>query len=35
MTRFPDTHLAVPAESLSWRQTRLTRGLTALPLTLA
>ncbi|QES57150.1 cytochrome P450 [Streptomyces venezuelae] len=35
LTRFPGTRLAVPEESLTWRQTRLTRGLTALPLTLA
>ncbi|WP_405977440.1 cytochrome P450 [Streptomyces sp. NBC_00158] len=35
LTRFPDTRLAVPADSLTWRRTRLTRGLTALPLTLA
>ncbi|MFJ3880299.1 cytochrome P450 [Streptomyces sp. NPDC090077] len=34
VTRFPDTRLAVPAESLAWRHTRLTRGLAALPLTL-
>ncbi|WDT89632.1 cytochrome P450 [Streptomyces sp. SCSIO-PteL053] len=34
VTRFPDTGLAVSAESLSWRRTRLTRGLTALPLVL-
>lgn len=34
MTRFPNLRLAVPAESLAWRRTRLTRGLTALPLTL-
>ncbi len=35
LTRFPNTRLALPPESLTWRQTRLTRGLTALPLTLA
>ncbi|MCX5393745.1 hypothetical protein [Streptomyces sp. NBC_00094] len=35
VTRFPNTRLAIPAESLTWRPTRLTRGLTALPLTLA
>ncbi|MFE9116049.1 cytochrome P450 [Streptomyces sp. NPDC007172] len=35
VTRFPGTRLAVPAESLVWRRTRLTRGLTALPLALA
>ncbi|MFE3935188.1 cytochrome P450, partial [Streptomyces goshikiensis] len=34
VTRFPDIRLAVPEQSLSWRRTRLTRGLTALPLTL-
>ncbi|MFE6768739.1 cytochrome P450 [Streptomyces fimicarius] len=34
VTRFPDTRLAVSAESLAWRRTRLTRGLTALPLVL-
>lgn len=34
VTRFPNTRLTVPAESLTWRQTRLTRGLTTLPLTL-
>ncbi|OEJ34146.1 cytochrome P450 family protein [Streptomyces subrutilus] len=35
LTRFPNTRLTIPADSLTWRQTRLTRGLTALPLTLA
>lgn len=35
VTRFPNTRLAVPEDSLTWRRTRLTRGLTALPLTLA
>ncbi|MFD5410272.1 cytochrome P450 family protein [Streptomyces nojiriensis] len=35
VTRFPDTRLAVPADTLTWRRTRLTRGLTTLPLTLA
>ncbi|MFJ3977860.1 cytochrome P450 [Streptomyces sp. NPDC090021] len=35
VSRFPNTRLAIPAESLTWRQTRLTRGLTTLPLTLA
>lgn len=35
MTRFPNTRLAVAPEALTWRRTRLTRGLTALPLTLA
>ncbi|MFE1556544.1 cytochrome P450 [Streptomyces sp. NPDC058734] len=35
LTRFPDTRLAVPPESLTWRRTRLTRGLAALPLVLA
>ncbi|MER7821080.1 cytochrome P450 [Streptomyces sp. NPDC096097] len=34
VTRFPNTRLAVPAQSLTWRRTRLTRGLAALPLTL-
>ncbi|PSK69024.1 cytochrome P450 [Streptomyces sp. CS149] len=34
VTRFPDTGLAVDAEALAWRRTRLTRGLTALPLVL-
>lgn len=33
LTRFPDLHLAVPPNSLTWRHTRLTRGLTSLPLT--
>ncbi|MFE1416555.1 cytochrome P450 [Streptomyces sp. NPDC058746] len=35
LTRFPNTSLSVPADSLTWRPTRLTRGLTTLPLTLA
>ncbi|MGA6169167.1 cytochrome P450 family protein [Streptomyces sp. NPDC012600] len=35
LTRFPHTRLAVPEDSLTWRRTRLTRGLTALPLRLA
>ncbi|WP_030715742.1 cytochrome P450 family protein [Streptomyces sp. NRRL F-2580] len=35
LTRFPHTRLAIPAESLTWRRTRLTRGLTTLPLALA
>lgn len=30
-TRFPDLHLAVPAQELQWRHTRLMRGLVALP----
>ncbi|MFF6785093.1 cytochrome P450 [Streptomyces sp. NPDC012510] len=34
LTRFPDLHLAVPPSSLTWRHTRLTRGLTSLPLTM-
>ncbi|MFJ9327188.1 cytochrome P450 [Streptomyces sp. NPDC101230] len=34
LTRFPGLRLAVPAESLTWRRTRLTRGLAALPLVL-
>ncbi|MEU6484199.1 cytochrome P450 [Streptomyces sp. NPDC046887] len=34
LTRFPHTRLAIPAESLTWRRTRLTRGLAALPLVL-
>ncbi|MCK8675968.1 cytochrome P450 family protein [Streptomyces lichenis] len=34
LTRFPHTRLAVPADSLTWRRTRLTRGLAALPLVL-
>ncbi|MGW6845423.1 cytochrome P450 family protein [Streptomyces sp. NPDC054958] len=34
VTRFPNTRLAVPAQSLTWRRTRLTRGLATLPLTL-
>lgn len=32
ITRFPDARLAVPAEKLTWRHTRLMRGLTSLPL---
>lgn len=32
ITRFPHARLAVPAEKLTWRHTRLMRGLTALPL---
>lgn len=32
ITRFPDVRLAAPAEQLTWRHTRLMRGLTALPL---
>ncbi|AEW95174.1 MULTISPECIES: cytochrome P450 family protein [Streptomycetaceae] len=31
LTRFPDMQLAVPAEQLTWRRTRLVRGLAALP----
>lgn len=31
LTRFPDLHLAVPHEHLTWRQTRLVRGLVSLP----
>ncbi|MEU3837283.1 cytochrome P450 family protein [Streptomyces microflavus] len=34
VTRFPNTRLAIPAESLTWRRTRLTRGLATLPLIL-
>ncbi|MFF0214318.1 cytochrome P450 family protein [Streptomyces vinaceus] len=34
LTRFPDVRAAVPADSLTWRRTRLTRGLAALPLIL-
>ncbi|MEU8462393.1 cytochrome P450 [Streptomyces sp. NPDC029003] len=34
MTRHPDARLAVPPDSLPHRRTRLTRGLTTLPLTL-
>ncbi|MGW0712222.1 cytochrome P450 family protein [Streptomyces sp. NPDC002643] len=33
LTRFPDLRLAVPPNELTWRHTRLTRGLTSLPLT--
>ncbi|WP_262063822.1 cytochrome P450 family protein [Streptomyces sp. STR69] len=29
--RFPDVRLALPVEQLEWRHTRLTRGLTSLP----
>ncbi len=32
ISRFPDVRLAVPAEELAWRHTRLMRGLTTLPL---
>ncbi|OEJ25829.1 cytochrome [Streptomyces agglomeratus] len=32
ISRFPDVRLAVPAEELDWRHTRLMRGLTTLPL---
>lgn len=32
-TRFPHLRLAVPAEELAWRQTRLMRGLQSLPVT--
>ncbi|MFJ7960155.1 cytochrome P450 [Streptomyces sp. NPDC096319] len=35
LTRFPNTRLSVPADRLTWRRTRLTRGLETLPLTLA
>ncbi|MEU9233147.1 cytochrome P450 family protein [Streptomyces subrutilus] len=35
LTRFPHLHLTTPATPLPWRQTRLTRGLKSLPLTLA
>ncbi|WP_129305325.1 cytochrome P450 [Streptomyces sp. L2] len=31
LARFPALRLAVPAEQLTWRRTRLVRGLTALP----
>ncbi|ROQ99798.1 cytochrome P450 [Streptomyces sp. 2132.2] len=34
VTRFPDVRTAVPPDSLTWRRTRLTRGLAALPLAL-
>ncbi|MGX1885483.1 cytochrome P450 family protein [Streptomyces sp. NPDC055287] len=34
LTRFPEMRLAVPSEDLEWRQTRLMRGLTALPVSL-
>ncbi|MFJ6051579.1 cytochrome P450 [Streptomyces sp. NPDC092307] len=34
VTRFPNARPAVPVQSLTWRRTRLTRGLAALPLTL-
>ncbi|MGK3944560.1 cytochrome P450 [Streptomyces caeruleatus] len=33
LTRFPGIRLAVPAEQLDWRRTRLVRGLSALPVT--
>lgn len=33
-TRFPDLRLAVPAQELQWRHTRLMRGLVALPVQL-
>ncbi|MGW4285449.1 cytochrome P450 family protein [Streptomyces sp. NPDC004673] len=32
LSRHPDARLAVPAESLTWRHTRLMRGLVSLPL---
>ncbi|MEU3406540.1 cytochrome P450 [Streptomyces sp. NPDC006670] len=31
LTRFPEVRLAVPAEELRWRRTRLVRGLASLP----
>ncbi|MEU8841733.1 cytochrome P450 [Streptomyces roseus] len=34
VTRFPDVRPALPVQSPTWRRTRLTRGLTALPLVL-
>ncbi|GHH37141.1 cytochrome P450 family protein [Streptomyces candidus] len=34
VSRFPNARLAVPEESLTWRRTRLTRGLSMLPLKL-
>ncbi|MFD3325645.1 cytochrome P450 [Streptomyces sp. NPDC058701] len=34
VTRFPGMRLAVPSEDLAWRQTRLMRGLQALPVVL-
>ncbi|MFE2880742.1 cytochrome P450 [Streptomyces roseus] len=34
VTRFPDVRPALPAPSPTWRRTRLTRGLSALPLVL-
>ncbi|WP_415941994.1 cytochrome P450 family protein [Streptomyces sp. 067-1] len=34
-TRFPDMKLAVPAEQLTWRRTRLVRGLTTLPVSVS
>ncbi|WP_371494493.1 cytochrome P450 [Kitasatospora sp. NBC_00374] len=34
VTRFPQLRLAVPAEELEWRHTRLMRGLVALPILL-
>lgn len=33
LTRFPGIRLAVPAERLDWRRTRLVRGLSVLPVT--
>lgn len=33
LSRFPHLRLAVPAEELAWRQTRLMRGLQAMPVT--
>ncbi|MFF5765775.1 cytochrome P450 [Streptomyces tanashiensis] len=35
LTRFPNTHLTAPADPLPHHRSRLTRGLTTLPLTLA
>ncbi|MEU6313244.1 cytochrome P450 [Streptomyces sp. NPDC047014] len=35
LTRFPDIRLTLPTDSLTWRRTRLTHGLAALPVTLA
>ncbi|WP_062214452.1 cytochrome P450 [Streptomyces sp. NBRC 109706] len=32
LTRFPNLRLAIPPDQLHWRHTRLTRGLTTLPL---
>jgi cytochrome P450 len=31
LTRFPQLRLAVPADQLEWRRTRLVRGLVSLP----